>query len=373
MSGTVWTKFFWADWQSDPALRLCSYAARGLWMDMLCIAAAHDPIGYVAVAGRGLSETDIARMTGGSESEVHALLGDLERNGVFSRDRKGTIYSRRMIADARKAAISRKNGKNGGNPKLCSESVIPASDKGSDMGALKPQEPESNNQEPEDPSLRSGDCAEPARGSPPSDPHSKADPSDEKAPEEEAPPPEIVHLPTNRFDTTGEEVVITERDAAEWRPVYPGVNVDQALQKMRQWLVTHRAQRKTARGMRAFVTAWLSRDQDRCGRFGPQPGSLADPNRGSSSASPSGLPAPPEWGDRGKALSEMIGQNQYAQWFGGGCVRLIDGDPVHLEVDGLFRWKWITNHFDRHLKTVFGDGVVIESPNDNRKNDGRTA
>lgn len=118
MAGTVWSKFFWSDWQAEPALRLCSYSARGLWMDMLCIAASHDPIGYVAVAGRGLEETDIARMTGGTESEVHALLGELDRNGVFSRDRKGTIYSRRMLKEARLSAEARKFGKEGGNPKL---------------------------------------------------------------------------------------------------------------------------------------------------------------------------------------------------------------------------------------------------------------
>lgn len=141
MSGTIWTKFFWSDWQADPALRLCSYAARGLWMDMLCIAATHDPIGYVSVAGRGLSETDIARMTGGSESEAHALILELEQNGVFSRDRKGTIYSRRMIGDAKKSAIAMKNGKKGGNPNLSNETVILPSVKGEVKPPDKPQEP----------------------------------------------------------------------------------------------------------------------------------------------------------------------------------------------------------------------------------------
>lgn len=118
MSGTTWSKFYWSDWQSDPALRLCSYAARGLWMDLLCIAAAHDPIGYVAVAGRALDETSIARLTGGQESEVRALLGELDRAGVFSRDRQGRIYSRRMVKDARKAATARNQGKEGGNPTI---------------------------------------------------------------------------------------------------------------------------------------------------------------------------------------------------------------------------------------------------------------
>lgn len=128
MSGIVWTKFYWSDWETDPALRLCSFAAQGLWMRMLCIAASHDPIGYVAVAGRGLDETDIARMTGGSESEVRSLLGELDRNGVCSRDRHGRIYSRRMTSDARKSALAVKNGKNGGNPNLSKDKGNSTSD-----------------------------------------------------------------------------------------------------------------------------------------------------------------------------------------------------------------------------------------------------
>lgn len=146
MSGTVWTKFYWSDWESDPALRLCSLAAQGLWMRMLCIAAAHDPIGYVAVAGRGLDETALARMTGCSGSEASALLGELERNGVFSRDRHGRIYSRRMVADAKKSAIARKNGRNGGNPSLREQRENSSSDKGMDKPHLKPQEPEARSQ-----------------------------------------------------------------------------------------------------------------------------------------------------------------------------------------------------------------------------------
>ncbi|MER8846026.1 hypothetical protein [Mesorhizobium australicum] len=146
MSGTIWSKFYWSDWETDPAVRLCSMAAQGLWMRMLCIAAAHDPIGYVAVAGRGLDETSLARLTGCQESEVSSLLGELDRNGVFSRDRHGRIYSRRMVKDAKKSAIARKNGKNGGNPTLSNRGGNWPSDKGGDKAPLKPQEPRARDQ-----------------------------------------------------------------------------------------------------------------------------------------------------------------------------------------------------------------------------------
>ncbi len=118
MSSTTWAKFYWADWSSDPCLRLCSRAAKGLWIDMLCIAAQADPVGYVVVAGRGLDAAGIAAVCGGTAEEVAPLLAELERNNVFSRDRAGKIMSRRMIRDAKKAAEGRKNGKRGGNPNL---------------------------------------------------------------------------------------------------------------------------------------------------------------------------------------------------------------------------------------------------------------
>lgn len=144
MSGTTWSKFFWSDWESDPALRLCSLAAQGLWMRMLCIAAKHDPIGYVAVAGRSLGVTDLAQLTGASETEVGALMADLERNGVFSRDRLQRVYSRRMVKDARASAEARKNGKLGGNPNLRKDGGNSPGDNPQDKGPLKPHKPQAS-------------------------------------------------------------------------------------------------------------------------------------------------------------------------------------------------------------------------------------
>lgn len=138
-------KFFWSDYASDPALKMCSFGAQGLWMRMLCVAAEHDPVGYVAVNGRGLDTALIARIAGGSSEEVNGLLSELEGNGVFSRDRRGWIYSRRMIRDAKKARDARENGKKGGNPSLSKQMENPASDKGED----KPHIPEARDQKPE--------------------------------------------------------------------------------------------------------------------------------------------------------------------------------------------------------------------------------
>jgi hypothetical protein len=151
-----WGKFFWADWDTDPALKLCSFAAQGLWMRMLCIAASHDPIGYVAVNGRGLDAPAIARMTGGVEPEVSALLDELDQNGVFSRDRHGRIFSRRMIRDAKVSKARSKSGSVGAsvtNEKRYGNSDLPQQNlgKGSANGSAnsRPQKPEARSHKPE--------------------------------------------------------------------------------------------------------------------------------------------------------------------------------------------------------------------------------
>ena len=64
MTRMPYSKFFWSDWDADPALRMVSMAAQGFWMRMLCIASTSDPFGYLMLNGRGLDEDDLARLTG---------------------------------------------------------------------------------------------------------------------------------------------------------------------------------------------------------------------------------------------------------------------------------------------------------------------
>lgn len=128
MAGTTWSKFFWSDWRSDPGLRACGYAARGLWMDMLAIMAEAEPIGYLVLGGQPISIEALARITGGLTPEVKTLADELARNGVYSVDRHERIFSRRMVREAKKAQTAQKNGKMGGNPNLRKEKEIRRSD-----------------------------------------------------------------------------------------------------------------------------------------------------------------------------------------------------------------------------------------------------
>ena len=117
-NGHRWSKFWWRDHQGDAALRMCSLAARGLWMELLCLAHEATPVGHVLVNGKPPTIQQLASIIGVSTKEVAKLLVELEDAGVFSRADDGTIYSRRMVKDAaaseegREHIAKRWNGKN---------------------------------------------------------------------------------------------------------------------------------------------------------------------------------------------------------------------------------------------------------------------
>jgi hypothetical protein len=145
-AGLRWSKFWWEDWLSDPALRFCSAAARGVWMDLLCMAHKGTPYGHVTVNGRVPTDRQISSIVGVPVDELAPLLIELEECGVFSRrgssglDQKtsstiawleteghfqpcedGVIFSRRMVRDIAAHIKGKEMGAKGGNPALIGE------------------------------------------------------------------------------------------------------------------------------------------------------------------------------------------------------------------------------------------------------------
>jgi hypothetical protein len=111
-------KFYPADWRADPALRMCSLAARGLWMEMLSLMHEADPRGSLLINGSKIATKQLASLCGATLRETIALIAELEAAGVFSRAEDGAIFSRRMKRDGEKAERDKANGKTGGNPRL---------------------------------------------------------------------------------------------------------------------------------------------------------------------------------------------------------------------------------------------------------------
>jgi len=112
-SSTLW---FWSDWLGDQEVRRLTPEERGVWIDMLALAAAAQPFGYVCDGkGRALTDEEIARVTGCSPEAVAKLIAGIIDKGVASRDRTGRIYNRRMVRDAETRRKKAESGRKGGN------------------------------------------------------------------------------------------------------------------------------------------------------------------------------------------------------------------------------------------------------------------
>lgn len=103
-----WMKFYPRDWRGDQALRAVSLAARGLWIECLCIMHEAKPYGHLVLNGTPVDGGTLARMTGIPMDEVSAMLAELRQAGVLSVTGKGVVFSRRMTKDHARAQKGRK-------------------------------------------------------------------------------------------------------------------------------------------------------------------------------------------------------------------------------------------------------------------------
>jgi hypothetical protein len=108
MAANPWLKFYPRDWRGDQALRLVSLAARGLWIEMLCVMHEAAPYGHLLVGGSAVDEAALARVVGASVEEVRALLVELRAAGVLRTTRSGVVFSKRMTADHKRSVAGKK-------------------------------------------------------------------------------------------------------------------------------------------------------------------------------------------------------------------------------------------------------------------------
>lgn len=109
-------QFYPDDWLSDPGVRMSSLAARGLWIELLCMMWRSPVRGYLLISNSSgeyvpLDAARVARAVGEDGEQVQAAFDELEENGVFSRDGRGWIYCRRMVRDWEHAQERQARGK----------------------------------------------------------------------------------------------------------------------------------------------------------------------------------------------------------------------------------------------------------------------
>jgi hypothetical protein len=120
-----WFKFFVKDWQGDELLALCSFAARGFLVELICLMHKSVHYGHLLVNGEPPSDGELARLThSASPAEVRRLRLELVTKGVISIDFDGVFFSRRMVRQQAKLALARAHGASGGNPSLRTTSGI---------------------------------------------------------------------------------------------------------------------------------------------------------------------------------------------------------------------------------------------------------
>jgi hypothetical protein len=98
-----WLKFYPENWLSDPALRACSATARGVAIDLLCIAHAMPNRGVFRTNGVPWSVEKIAF----SVREPVDLVLELIENAVLKRSDKGEIYWSRIVKDEAQRSVDR--------------------------------------------------------------------------------------------------------------------------------------------------------------------------------------------------------------------------------------------------------------------------
>lgn len=136
-----WLKFYPSDWRGEPRLRMCSLAARGLWIDLISYMHEGEPYGHLTIDGAAPDLDGIAALVGRPKTEVGKALSELEGKRVFSKTEEGVIYSRRMVRDKAKAEVDHQYGKRGGNPDLTKtdNGGVNPQDKAQKLEARKPE------------------------------------------------------------------------------------------------------------------------------------------------------------------------------------------------------------------------------------------
>ena len=111
-------QFYPSDWLRDTALRSCSPAARGLWIDMICFMHEGNPYGHLKVGNKVILPPNLASMVGATLPEVVGWLDELNQAGVYDFAEGGEIFSKRMVRDECLRNKRAEGGKLGGNPSL---------------------------------------------------------------------------------------------------------------------------------------------------------------------------------------------------------------------------------------------------------------
>jgi hypothetical protein len=221
MDKTPAFQFYPADWLNDIKLQSCSLEAQGLLINLMCLMHQSEKYGYLLINEVIPPDKEVARLLRLHHKTYHTKLIELLNKGVLYQEESGVIFCKRMVKDEQIRQIRREAGKLGGSP-------------------LLKQAVKQNIEQKPTPSSSSSS--------------SSSSPSNIK-----------IAIPLKDSSL----FYITENDIKEWQLVFPRVNIEEELKKIRLWNLDNPQKQKTRRGIKSHIFKWLTFAQDN--QRGPMP------------------------------------------------------------------------------------------------------
>ena len=126
--------FYPGDWLKDPNLRRCSHTAKGVWIDVLCLAFEGSVRGVFVTGDVPWSLKDIGCAIGGNLDVTIEGLQELVSKGVLKQREDGAYYSKRMVDDETQRVSERERKAN--------QRAAPVGDSPAFVPALSRQSPD---------------------------------------------------------------------------------------------------------------------------------------------------------------------------------------------------------------------------------------
>jgi hypothetical protein len=115
-------QFYPDDWLSETGLKMCSLAAKGLWIDMLCHMFKSEKRGQLIVNGKVPTMQEVGKLVSIGEAEAKQLVDELLSYGVCESTETSILYNRRMVRDEQIRQSKIEAGRKGGVSKRVKKS-----------------------------------------------------------------------------------------------------------------------------------------------------------------------------------------------------------------------------------------------------------
>jgi hypothetical protein len=93
-------QFYPSDWREDIALSTCSFAAKGFWIDLICLMHLGNPYGTLTFSnGSAMTDKDVMKALSTHPKTFQGLFKELSSKGVIKRQENGIYYCARMVKD----------------------------------------------------------------------------------------------------------------------------------------------------------------------------------------------------------------------------------------------------------------------------------